>query len=372
MRLALLAPTQWSGLWGRWTEVAVQLAKRSHEVYFVEHQIGGGEDAPGQVADPRRVPDGVYLVSPEPSSCSYVGSKCRDFANVVSVVKSLSPCIVVAYNPVFDLGVALRSRCGSSARLVLDYVDDIAEFEPVASKRFCIRHVFTPLMARLADHCICTAEMLARDLRRYSRRVSVIPNGVDLDAFPMAARSDKAARSGAVAFVGVFGEWVDFDAVLDAARQLPDVAFDMYGGGPQFEDVKRRARDSANVRLHGMIPRSEVADAIDGASACIIPFKINRLTDRVFPLKLAEYWAMRKPVICSPFAEVKLVAGDRVLFASDGAELAAQIQRLCDDPGLAEQLGEEGYREVVEKYDAAKLMERYEEVLLSLLPSRRR
>lgn len=366
MRVMICSPWLWDWLWLRPQPVATVLAKRGHEVIFVERLCRRGR--PRDECDTHPVPPGVEIVSRAVDLPRGVRLFWEDARQIVSLIKERQPDIVIGYDPVRCLGPVWHCARSRKIRFVLDYIDPWAEFQGNLPMGMAVRHGITPAVAHLASQCICTAEMLARDIRPYSGHVSVIPSGVDLAQFSVqVGRPASWNPSGPVVFVGHFGDFVDYEMLLAAARRLPDVPFELYGDGPCLAPTRAAAAGLANLHFRGSIPHDQVASVLQASLAALIPFRLSPLTDRAFPLKLVEYWAMRRPVISSPIAELKLVAADRLLFASDGEELADRIETLRRSEELATRLAEDGYREVLEMYDIERIMDRYEAVLQQLV-----
>jgi len=72
------------------------------------------------------------------------------------------------------------------------------------------------------------------------------------------------------------------------------------------------------------------------------------------PIKIFEYWAMEKPVVTTqagiggiPEAE----DGENVLIVEDPQAMASATMRLLDNEELAQKLGKDGRRLVLDKYN---------------------
>ena len=87
-------------------------------------------------------------------------------------------------------------------------------------------------------------------------------------------------------------------------------------------------------------------------------------SDRSLPLKLFEYMACQKPVISVPLAGVREAVGDRVLYASDSAQLAESIERLFADRDLRQSLGTQGRSLVERDYAWESICERFDDLLV--------
>src|SRR5438046_9902924 len=64
-----------------------------------------------------------------------------------------------------------------------------------------------------------------------------------------------------------------------------------------------------NIYLLVSCPYSSLPAYAKGFTAAMLPFKINRLTDSVNPIKLREYLAAGLPVVSTALPEVKSYAG---------------------------------------------------------------
>src|SRR5262249_58670192 len=70
---------------------------------------------------------------------------------------------------------------------------------------------------------------------------------------------------------------------------------------------------------------------------CVIPFKLNPITEATDPVKLYEYLSGGKPVVSAPLPELAPYR-DHLYIAENGADFAAKIDRAIseDNRGLAE------------------------------------
>ena len=66
-----------------------------------------------------------------------------------------------------------------------------------------------------------------------------------------------------------------------------------------------RLKGLPNVHLLGPHPYESLAGFAKGFTAAILPFKVNRLTQNVNPIKLREYLAAGLPVVSTALPEVQ-------------------------------------------------------------------
>ena len=187
-----------------------------------------------------------------------------------------------------------------------------------------------------------------------ARRIEVIPNGVDPDAFDPRADGSAFRREhgleGKVVFsyTGAHGVPNDLSTVLsaaDALRHRDDIRFLFVGDG---RDKARLVAESEalrlpNVRFVPPQPKSrmgEVLAATDVGLATLQPLPLFRT---VYPNKVFDYMAAGLPTLLTIDGVVRTAVeeSDAGRFAKPGdpAALAASVVRYADDPELRSRQG---------------------------------
>ncbi len=183
------------------------------------------------------------------------------------------------------------------------------------------------------------------------RRVEVVPNAVDFEAF-----RDAAARGGApadiaaiprprVGYSGLAGVRLDLALVRHLAEGLPDTHFVFVGqvDRRECEAELRHLESRANVHFLGQKPVAEVPAYVAAFDAGLLPYRMNLETTHISPLKLYEYLAAGLPVVSTPipaarpFSSMVAIAGEPAAFRSavsraleaDGPELKARRQAVA-------------------------------------------
>lgn len=119
-----------------------------------------------------------------------------------------------------------------------------------------------------------------------------------------------------------------FSVLLDALAQLDDVELDLFGDGPLRGELRAQAvRSGARVRFHGARPRREIAAALAGSHALVVPSLREGLG-----LVALEALAASRPVVASRVGGlVETVADgvDGILVApGDPDALAGALRKL--------------------------------------------
>lgn len=195
-------------------------------------------------------------------------------------------------------------------------------------------------------------------------RVTVAPNGVDVDRFA-AGRGGKVRRQlglddrPIVGFAGTLKGWHGTETLVRAMGQLarnrgvdrtPHLL--IVGDGPQrlnLEGAAAAAGVDGLVTFTGTVPHHEMPDYLAAMDIAVAPY--DATPDFYFsPLKLFEYMAAARPVIAAGIGQIRDCLHDGVtglLYPpGDVDALARRIGALADDPERRRMLGEAAQAEV--------------------------
>lgn len=158
---------------------------------------------------------------------------------------------------------------------------------------------------RRADHLIVlaqgTADYLSRTRKVGSDRITYVPNGVDLEAFPPVERSERATVT--FVYTGAHGPANDLDVVLGAAAQLqdyPEIRFLFVGSGPSKGRLVQDAEtlDLKTVEFRGVVPKAEMPALLASVDVGVMVLRPSELFKYgVSPNKLFDYMASGLPVV---------------------------------------------------------------------------
>ena len=211
-------------------------------------------------------------------------------------------------------------------------------------------------------------------------RITVITNGVDRDTFrprqpDMELKQSFGLRDSFVcSYIGTIGMACGLDIVLRAARILKergrnDIRFLLVGDGAVREDLEKRARSEGldNVVFAGLQPRSRIPSFLSMSDASLIHLAARPLFETVFPSKLLESFAMRRPIILGVrgyAARLLHDAGAGIgIEPENERELAAAVERLADDRALSERLGRSGLEYAEKHFSLDELASEYVRIL---------
>ncbi|MGE5544897.1 MAG: glycosyltransferase [Bacillota bacterium] len=226
----------------------------------------------------------------------------------------------------------LAGRLGEKL-LVYDCVDEHSEYKGFNPE--AVRAMERELLGR-ADIVFVTAQGLYRDKKPFCREIHLSPNAADVDHFMQAddpltpvAPELVDLTAPVLGFVGAIKEWVDLDLLQQIARRRPDWTLVMVGPVGAGLDVSSLER-LPNLIFLGRRDRQVLPQYLKGFDVCLNPFRLNRLTETVSPLKFYEYLASGKPIASVPMPEIRNFAAV-VEFGEGPDGFLAAIERALDD-----------------------------------------
>jgi len=278
----------------------------------------------------------------------------RDFASYEEKVRRVARFmrrnawpdpIVWVYHPLFADALDLLPR----KLLVYDCVDNYAsfpEYQPVAGwlnareERLC----------RNADLVITTSAPLYEEKRAYNPdHTHLVHNVGDAEHF---AKSRSASTElprdmvglphPRIGFVGAVSDYkLDLEWLQHLARARPHwqlILIGPVGLSDESTDV-RALRRMSNVHLLGHRAYADLPAYLRAVDVTVIPYRINRYTEGVFPIKFFELLATGKPVVISRLpALAEFYDAVRVADDAPGFVTACEAALESPDEGLDRRL----------------------------------
>jgi PEP-CTERM/exosortase A-associated glycosyltransferase len=254
-------------------------------------------------------------------------------ARLAEVISEVRPDVLHAHSPLLNCLPALWSRRKHRIPVVYEvraFWEDAAVSHGTHREhdlRYYATRRLETYALRQADAVTTICEGLKQDILARGipeRKVTVIPNAVDIEEFAPAAPPDPALRTrlgldGAtvLGFFGSFYHYEGLHVLLDALPELlraePSLRVLLAGGGPEEENLAAQARRLGledSVRFLGRIKHAEMQRYYSLADILVYPRISIRLTELVTPLKPLEAMAQGKIVLASD------VGGHRELIRS--------------------------------------------------------
>ena len=139
-----------------------------------------------------------------------------------------------------------------------------------------------------------------------------------------------------VGYVGGFLPGYGIEVIVELARRLPELDFHIVGG--REPDVRSWRADTfaiSNLTFHGFVPPSVLPQRYAHFDVVLAPYQANtRHIDWISPMKLFEYMAYGKAIVCADFPVMREILDDGhnaiLIPPSDIAAYESALLRLRD------------------------------------------
>ncbi|MCA9119937.1 MAG: glycosyltransferase family 4 protein [Planctomycetaceae bacterium] len=239
---------------------------------------------------------------------------------------------------------------------------------------------------RKADRIVALTNSFRRNLVARgieSRKIDVVPNGVDLQQFNQDRISFDAREQLGIAkdaflvgYIGTTGMAHGLETVLDAAelsRERQDVVYLIMGQGASRAQLEQSARERqlSNIVFSDSVPHRDIPSVYAALDMSLVHLRPDPLFKTVIPSKIFEAMAMECPILMAvegEAAEIVERTGSGICISSGCPEsLAEAVLKAASDPGGLAAFGQRGRRAVTTSYDRRV---KAREVLSTLLSTR--
>jgi glycosyltransferase involved in cell wall biosynthesis len=217
-----------------------------------------------------------------------------------------------------------------------------------------------------------TGALFVQRLGAEPGRVSVVPNGVDLDRFSPPPAPPPDTPPFRIVYQGTLSPWQGLGTLLEALalmrrRGLPE----LHLVGPlrsawraELRRLARRLRVLDAVHLAGPMEPADLPPVLRTAHVCVAPLAADarNTLQGCCPLKLLEYMAAGRPIVATRIAPVEeiLADGETACLVEPGsaAALADGLEWMREHPVEREQLGARARAAAEQRWTLAAFRER--------------
>ncbi|MGH1398679.1 MAG: glycosyltransferase family 4 protein [Alphaproteobacteria bacterium] len=212
----------------------------------------------------------------------------------------------------------------------------------------------------------CISEALKGDFLKGSpkfppEKLFVAHDGADLvQKKPVKAVLSGEAEAFSVGYVGSLHEGKGAGFILNIAEITPDINFHICGGSPA--QVKAlQAHAPQNVYFYGHISHGKLSEYVAVFDVVLAPYqRVARIKSGqdisrwVSPMKLFEYMAAEKAILCSDLPVIREVlthTENAMLLSPDDAKAWRDaIRHLKNNPEISQALASQGFETLKKKY----------------------
>lgn len=236
------------------------------------------------------------------------------------------PVVWVACPPACDMAMKMKKT-----RLVYQRTDRFEDFPGVDVE---LVKKFDQRLKAHADLTIFVNRKLYDEEAYQCKNAFYLDHGVDFELFAAPLQKNNGPSDltdmpkPIIGFIGSVDDCnPDVEFLGKVADLLPQMSFVIIGR-EQMDCSALKARK--NVRMLGQKPYELVPEYGKKFDVALLPLRQSRWADAVNPLKLKEYLAMGKPVVSTPFPQLRQYL-DVVYEAKTPQTFAASIQRAISE-----------------------------------------
>ena len=269
--------------------------------------------------------------------------------------------------------------------IILRQLDVIHEFVKIPFLKQLTKK-YEKFVTSNVSKVLCSAPQLmnyAIELGANKDNVEYFPLGFDPQVFKPMKKDQKLAHSlgindndKVILFVGTIYEFSGLENIIQnfetIKNKIKNIKFLIIGGGESFKKIKslvNKKKLASSVILTNFKPQHEIPKFISLADICINSFEINKITDRIIPIKIFEYLACGKPVLSTPLkGTMDLVPEENFGIVYSPCDLFVEnLTKLLFNTEKLDELGNKGLDYVIKNHDwdilADSLLKKFESLV---------
>jgi glycosyltransferase involved in cell wall biosynthesis len=182
-----------------------------------------------------------------------------------------------------------------------------------------------PAAAREADLVIATAPALSQRFIREGINPNsfLVPNAANVGLFSSRVEKSHSSLEGisgkVMGYLGSIERRIDYALLTEVLELLPDWTL-VLAGPIDLTYLPTHILKHPRIHFTGAVPHEAAPTIINKFNIAIIPFLQDEASASIYPLKLFEYLATGKPVICTNFNPEILTELNDVLHVASTAE----------------------------------------------------
>lgn len=299
------------------------------------------------------------------------------FIDIWKIIKKEKPNIINAHTPVpFISDIAAMVSRLMKINFILNYQNDLVKnniqdiilkvyYATLGNLTFAISKKIIVSNQYYADH--------SQFLKHVLKKVLVVSPGIYL---PEKKKNVKLLPH-SVLFVGQLdkthihkGLFYLIDSLSEVIKKIPDAQLLIIGKGDYVSEYKKYIKGKnldKNIKFLGYINDDKLNELYSSINTVVLPSTSN---SEGFGMVLIEAGARKKPVIGSKVGGIPSIIRNNVngflVEPKNSDQLTEKILLLLTDNKLADRLGENGYKEVREKYQWNKQVFKFNKLLYEI------
>ncbi len=268
-------------------------------------------------------PPNVYGESMEGDLAESILASLDELRHTYHIEQAISYVMIASWGQ-----TALETRTRWGWQVIYDCMDEWNNFPLIERAILDAEQV----LVQECDLLVVTSQRLYDTWSKANRPMVLARNATDYEFYSQRYRPNQVLTEidhPVVGYYGAIAEWFDVELMTYVAKNRPDYTFVLLGG--VFDVDVSELKSLPNVRMLGQQPYELMPHYLYHFDACLIPFKLNPITEATDPVKVYEYLCGGKPVVSVALPE--LFHYRELLYIADSREdfLAKLDQAVVED-----------------------------------------
>lgn len=299
---------------------------------------------------------------------------------IKEIIKKENPNMIMAHSPVpFISDVTILSN--KNLPVILKYHSGSMKKEKRSFTNILIyiyEKVLLPMVLNKSNYIICTSDFVKNNfLKGYNNKSITITPSVDVDKFKPLEKS-KTNKNFNILYVGRIDKtsrWKGIQYLLGSIKFISknnsNILLTIVGDGDAIEYYKSQVlklKIEDYVEFKGSLSGNDLVKKYQETDVLVLP---STSEAESFGMVLIEAMACKKPVIGSKMGGIPYVIDDGenglLVPPKNTQSLAGAIIKILENPKLAKQMGEKGYKKVKENFTLENQINETNKIILKVL-----
>lgn len=295
-----------------------RLSVRGHEIRVIDYDIDWNKK-PGCLIPSRQVFGHVHKIDDRakitvirPSMIrlpiiNYISMFFTHSKEICNQIVEFNPDVIVAFG-IINASIAQIAASKRNIPFVYYWIDILHMLIPARMMQLFGKLVEEDTLMKSDKVVVINKSMKEYVIEHGAKSAEIIGAGVDLKSFKpknLSIREQYGVEQDEL-LLFFMGYVYSFSGLIEVAKELANhkkVKLMVVGDGESFKglEIVKHERNLGNkLILVDKRPYSEMPDYINAADVCILPADVNEpIMQDIVPIKLYEYMAMGKPIICT-------------------------------------------------------------------------
>lgn len=224
------------------------------------------------------------------------------YAKIFTYIFGMKKPVLIFYDPRFSCLIGLFNE-----KLVLfEFIDNKLGFSETPE---WMKYYINLLMKKADLITTSSSNLYEMALASGAKKVFLIKNAADLSFFKNNNTGEpddiRHLKKPIIGYAGIIHDWFDYELIEKIAIKFYNSTV-LLIGPIQYKQWKKviSLKKYDNIIFTGKKNYNELPGYINRFNVAIIPFSINTITNYVNPVKLYEYFAAGKPVVCTALPDI--------------------------------------------------------------------